>query len=267
MTNNQAIERSQLGPAIFDLTGRRIVLTGASKGLGRELAIAYSRFGARVVCLARSEEGLRETVAAIEASGGTEATYAVVDLRSPEAIEGAVEAAAAAMGGIDVLVNNAADDDDSSFENTTLEIWQRIQELNSQSVFLLCKAAGPHLQASPFQGKVINLASVLGAVGVRDNSAYVASKHAVVGLTRALALEWARRGVQVNALCPGFVATDMTAHLHGDEVGSSWVVKRTPVGRWGQPTDMCGAGVFLASSASDFMTGQTVFVDGGYTVQ
>lgn len=266
MPISNALEPEQVGPSIFDLTGRRIVVTGASKGLGRQLAVGLASFGARVACVARSEEGLKETQRRIEAAGG-QATVHSADLTDPATITATINSIGEQYGGIDVLVNNAADDHDSPIEETSRETWQRVTDLNSRSVFLLCQAAAPYLKASSGYGKVINIASILGDVGIRDNTAYVMSKHAVVGLTKALALEWARKGVQVNALCPGFLITDMTAHVHADEAASRWVVKQTPLGRWGQVTDFVGAAAFLASRASDFMTGQAMYIDGGYTAQ
>jgi NAD(P)-dependent dehydrogenase (short-subunit alcohol dehydrogenase family) len=266
MPVSSALEPEQIGPGIFDLTGRRVVVTGASKGLGRQLAIGFASFGATVACVARSADGLKGTQTEIETRGGSAFAYPV-DLSDPAAIDRTVDAIAADLGGIDVLVNNAADDHDSPVEETSIEVWQRIIDLNNRSVFLLAQAAAPHLKASGGYGKVINIASILGTVGIRDNTAYVMSKHALIGLTKSLALEWARKGVQVNALCPGFLVTDMTAHAYNDEASSKWILQRTPLGRWGQTTDFVGAAVFLASRGSDFMTGQTVVVDGGWTAQ
>jgi NAD(P)-dependent dehydrogenase (short-subunit alcohol dehydrogenase family) len=267
MPASSPLQPAEVTRAIFDLTGRRILVTGASRGLGRQLAMSFAAFGARVACVARNETALQETAAQAKEAGGESVLAIPADLRSQASIDEVVADVAGQFGGLDVLVNNAADDHDSSIEDTSLETWQRVTELNAQSVFLLCKAAAPHLMASGGYGKVINVASVLGTLGVRANAAYVASKHAVVGLTRALALEWARRGVQVNALCPGFIITDMTAHMHQDEAGNRWVIRNTPMGRWGECTDFAGAAVFLASRASDFMTGQTLVVDGGYAAQ
>ena len=266
MPVSNALEADQIGPGIFDLTNRRIVVTGASKGLGRQLAIGYAAFGASVACVARSADGLKETQAQIEREGGR-ATIYPADLADPDSITRTIDAVSDELGGIDVLVNNAADDHDSSIEETSPDVWQRVIDLNNRSIFLLCKAAAPHLQASGGYGKVINVASILGTVGIRNNAAYITSKHALIGLTKALGLEWARKGVQVNALCPGFLVTDMTASAVNDDSASKWIVQRTPLGRWGQTTDFVGAGVFLASRASDFMTGQALVVDGGWTAQ
>ncbi|MFI8975031.1 SDR family NAD(P)-dependent oxidoreductase [Nocardia asteroides] len=266
MPVSNALDPNEVGPEIFGLTGRRIIVTGASKGLGRQLAIGFAAFGATVALVARSEAGLKETRALIEANGG-KASVHPADLSDPASITSTIDAIVAHLGGVDVLVNNAADDHDSPIEDTSVDTWQRVIDLNNRATFLLCQAAAPHLQESGGYGKVINIASILATVAIRDNTAYIMSKHAVVGLTKALALEWARKGVQVNALCPGFLVTDMTAAAHSDEAASKWILQRTPMGRWGQTTDFVGAAVFLASRASDFMTGQTVYVDGGWTAQ
>jgi NAD(P)-dependent dehydrogenase (short-subunit alcohol dehydrogenase family) len=248
---------------MFDLTGRRALVTGASRGIGRAIAIAYAERGARVLAVARSEEGLRETA---ERANGTTVEIHPTDLRDPAAIEACVDLAAEQLGGIDVLVNNAADDHDSPIEKTDLSVWQRVLELNLQSCWLMCKAASPYLREDG-GGKVVNIASVLGLLAVRNDSAYIAAKHGLVGLTKALALEWARRGVQVNAIAPGFVETAMVAENLANEDVAAWIKRNTPQGRWAQPEEMAGPAIFLASRASDFMTGQVLVVDGGWTAQ
>lgn len=247
----------------FDLTGKRVLVTGASRGIGQAIAVGLAQHGARIVGAARSEEGLKETASLIDDTPGSFEAYAV-DLRSPESIEACVQAVAEKLGGIDVLVNNAADDHDSSIEDTSLETFQRVLELNLQSCWVLTRAAGPYLKDGG--GKVINIASVLGLVAIRDNSAYIAAKHGLVGLTKAVALEWARSGVQVNAICPGFVETAMLPQLDNEDV-AKWIRRQIPMGRWSQPEEYVGPAVFLASAASDFMTGQALVFDGGQTAQ
>lgn len=250
---------------LFDLTGRRALVTGASRGIGQAIAVAFAQRGADVLVVARTTVGLAETVDLAKGAAGSVVPL-TADLRSEESIEGAVAEAVTRLGGLDILVNNAADDHDSSIEDTDLATWQRVLELNLQSCFLLCRAASEHLAASG-HGKVINVASVLGTVAIQNDIAYVSAKHGLIGLTRALALEWARRGVQVNALAPGFVETAMTAPAFADEHIAKWIKRGTPMGRWAEPAEMTGPAVFLASSASDFMTGQILAVDGGWTTQ
>lgn len=250
---------------LFSLEGRSILVTGASQGLGRALSVGLARHGAQVVCVARNAKNLEETAELIRAQGGVAAVHAT-DLRTQSGASSAVAAAIERFGQLDVLVNNAADDHNSPIEDLSFEVWRRVIELNLDSCYRLCRTAGPHLKQHGC-GKVINMISILAAVGVRDNSAYIAAKAGLLGFTRALALEWARQGVQVNAIGPGFFRTSMTRHLWEDEKASKWIVNRTPAGRWGEPNDLLGAAVFLSSSASDFVTGQALYVDGGWTVQ
>lgn len=262
-----AVARASVDPpaGLFNLSGRRALVTGASRGIGRALAIGLASHGADVVCVARNAEMLKDT-AQQAAQLGVRAEWIIADLRNEELIRTTVAQAAEKLGGIDILINNAADDHDSSVLDTELATWQRVLDLNLQTCFLLCREAGPHLIASG-SGKVVNVASVLALVGVRDNAAYMAAKGGLLAFTRGLALEWARKGVQVNALCPGFIRTDMTSSLWQSPRGTEWVVKRTPIGRWGEVQDLVGPTVFLAAAASNFMTGQVVVVDGGWTVQ
>ena len=251
---------------MFSLEGRSALVTGASQGIGRAIAVGLAAHGARVCCVARNADGLAQTIELIKKEGGAASIAYAADLRSQEGIDGAVQAAVNAFGGLDILVNNAADDHDSSIEETDLETWRRVVDLNLDSCYRLCRAAGPSLKQRGM-GKVINVVSILAAVGVRNNSAYIAAKSGLLGFTKALALEWARQGVQVNAVGPGFIKTSMTRHVWEDEKSSKWIVNRTPVGRWGQPDDLIGAVVFLASPGSNFVTGQALYVDGGWLAQ
>lgn len=249
---------------LFDLTGRRVLVTGASRGIGQAIAVGLARRGANVVGAARSEDGLRETAKLIADTAGTFQAHAV-DLRSSDAIHSCVTTAAETLGGLDVLVNNAADDHDSSIEDTDPSVFQRVIELNLQSCWLLTRAASPYLKDGG--GKVINIASVLGLVGMRDDSAYIAAKHGLVGLTKAVALEWARKNVQVNAIAPGYVQTAMLPDLEANEAVAKYIRRQVPMGRWAQPEEFVGPATFLASAASDYLTGHTLVVDGGLTAQ
>lgn len=249
---------------VFDITGKRALVTGASRGIGRCIAVAFAEAGVHVVAAARTEDALKET-ASLAADAPGEIDILATDLRTPESAEAAIHSAAGTMGGLDILVNNAADDHDSPIEKTDLAVFQRVVELNLQSCWVMTKAASPYLKDGG--GKVVNIASVLGLVGMLDDSAYIAAKHGLVGVTRAVALEWARKGVQVNAIAPGFVDTAILGNLQENEALAAYVRKKTPMGRAAQPEEYAGPAVFLSSPASDFMTGQVLVVDGGYTTQ
>lgn len=268
MADSHGVSETKTDPRLvtdqFDLTGRRALVTGASRGLGRAIALGFAERGANVMAVARTPGDLEETARLGEAEAGSVCPY-VADLSNPETIESIVAAGAEILGGLDILVNNAGADHDSPIEETKFETWRSVVDVNLDSCWLMCQAASDLLATGG--GKVINVASMLGLVAVRNNSAYVASKHGLVGLTRALALEWARRDVQVNAIAPGFVETNMTRDALTDDRVGNWIRKRTPVGRWAQPDEIVGPAIFLASSASDFMTGQVLVVDGGWTAQ
>jgi NAD(P)-dependent dehydrogenase (short-subunit alcohol dehydrogenase family) len=247
---------------LFDLTGRRTLVTGASRGIGREIALALASRGADVLAVARSKERLAEAAALGRDSAGSISVHAA-DLSGVDAVERCVEACVDVLGGIDVLVNNAAAAHESAIEDTDLETWTEVLDLNLRSCWLLSKLASPLLRDGG--GKVINVSSKLGLIATPETSAYVAAKHALIGLTRSLALEWARRDVQVNAIAPGFVDTEMNYPLFDDQEVVSYIRRTTPMGRWGEPGEFAGPAVFLASHASDFMTGQVLVVDGGWT--
>jgi NAD(P)-dependent dehydrogenase (short-subunit alcohol dehydrogenase family) len=253
------------GTGLFDLTGKRAVVTGASRGIGRAITVGLAEHGAEVIAVARTVTGLDETVAAAAGAPGKVHALAA-DLSNADTIDSAITTAVDTLGGLDILVNNAATDHDSPIEETDLATFQRVIELNLQSCWLLAKAASPHLSADG-GGKLINVASTLGLVAMRDDSAYIAAKHGLVGVTKALAIEWGRRNVQVNALAPGMVETEMTRDGLAIEAVAKWAIRNTPLGRWAQPEEMVGAAVFLASPASDFVTGHVLLVDGGWTAQ
>jgi NAD(P)-dependent dehydrogenase (short-subunit alcohol dehydrogenase family) len=248
----------------FDLAGRRALVTGASRGIGRALVLGLAAHGASVLGVARSADGLADTVELAKGTRGSVQGH-TADLRNAESVEQAVDAAAETLGGLDIVVNNAAEDHHGRIEDTDLATWQRIIELDLQSYWLLAKAASPRFEDDG--GKVINISSICGVVGLPDNSVYIAAKHGVVGITRALAIEWARRNIQVNAIAPGSVETEMMREMLANEANARYIKRHTPMGRWAQPAEMVGPAVFLASRASDFMTGQVLVVDGGWTAQ
>lgn len=247
--------------------GQRVIVTGASRGIGRAIALGFVESGATVVCMARSAEGLSETLGMADSTGsGGSAISRVADVSDAEGFEAAIDSAISELGGADVLINNAAADHDSDIQSTSLATWMNVLNTNLTGAFVGCRAVAPYM-LSQGSGCVLNVASIMGLVGAQNNSAYVSSKHGLIGLTRALALEWGKSGVRVNALAPGFVKTELTQDLWSNERGSAWVTKRTPMRRWGTVDEVVSAALFLASPSSTFLTGQVLTVDGGWTAQ
>jgi 2-deoxy-D-gluconate 3-dehydrogenase len=246
----------------FDLTGRVALVTGASRGLGAGMARALARAGAHVALHASRTEpaGL---AAGIASDHGVQTACFVADLERRAETASLVPRTLGRFGRLDVLVNNAgiirrADASDFSDED-----WDAVLEVDLSSVFRLCRDAGRHMLERG-SGKIINIASVLSFQGGIRVPAYAAAKGAVAQLTKALANEWAGRGVNVNAIAPGYIRTDNTQALQDDAVRSRQIQDRIPAGRWGQPDDLGGAVVFLASNASDYVHGHVLVVDGGW---
>ena len=241
---------------------RRVALvTGASRGLGRAMALALAEAGADLALLARSREDLEETAAAVRARG-RRAVVRPADVAHPDEVTRAVEDVTAAAGRIDVLVNNSGIAVVKPLVETTVEEWRAILETNLTAAFSLCRAVGPGMIARR-SGKVVNVASVLGAHGLAGYTAYSASKGGLIALTRTLAVEWARHNVQVNAIAPGWFVTPMNAAAFADPAVRERLLREVPARRTGEPEELGPLVVYLASSASDFMTGETVFLDGG----
>jgi NAD(P)-dependent dehydrogenase (short-subunit alcohol dehydrogenase family) len=250
--------------ALFDLTGRKAFVTGASRGIGQAIAVALAQAGADVALVARSEDGLAATAAQI-AGCGREAVVIPADVTRQEAVEGAVAAAIDRLGHVDVVVNNAGGSNFAvPFLDLRLPGWDKLIRLNLDSAMYVCHAVGGHLVGRG-GGSVINVASVAGLVGSPFLSPYGAAKAGLVSLTKSLAVEWAAMGVRVNALCPGWTATELNRNLWGDEAAGKATVATVPMRRWGRAEEMTGAAVFLASDASSYMTGQALVIDGGQT--
>lgn len=255
-----ARERSYLDE-LFGLDGAIALVTGASRGLGAAMSLALARAGARI-CLVGRRANLSPTRAAIEASGG-EAVEVVGDQLSEAGIEAIVANCEATLGPVDILINNAGTFVRKPALRWTPDEWDAVVDLSTRSVFLLCqKVAQGMLERGT--GKIINIGSVLSFQGGVTVPGYAASRHAIVGLTRALANEWAASGVNVNAIAPGYVDTDLLEDLKNDGRRSAELLARVPAARWGRPDDLAGAVVYLASPASDFVHGTTLVVDGGW---
>lgn len=243
---------------LFGLTGRRALVTGASRGIGARAAQALDAVGARVALVARSESQLRDVAATLQ----NEPLLIPADLAERDAIERIADEVDAAWGGIDILVNNAGLSRPATALKLAAADWDDVVDLNLRSVFTLIQAlaAGMLERGS---GRIVNISSVLGLLGEAGAAPYSASKAGLNGLTRSLAVEWAAHGVTVNALCPGWVDTEMVADLRKDPRFDKRVLKRVAARRWGVPGDMDGALLLLASPASAYLTGQTIVVDGG----
>ncbi len=246
----------------FSLAGRRALVTGASRGIGRACALAYAEAGADLALVSRSGEALRQVAVQIEALG-RRALVLEADLARPESAARVVEATESQLGGLDILLNNAGTTRRAKAEAFSDEDWNFVLELNLQAVFRLCRAAGQRMLERGY-GRIINVASLLSFQGGITVPAYAAAKHAVAGLTRALANEWAGRGLTVNALAPGYVRTEVTAALQADPVRNRQILDRIPQGRWAEPEDMAGAALFLASDAAAYVQGHVLVVDGGW---
>lgn len=247
--------------SLFDLSGRVALVTGGNRGLGQAIAVALAEAGAEVAVACRSGQA-DETMAAIAAAGRRGLAVAV-DLSDPAAAAPLVERAAAELGRLDILVNNAGIIRRAAALETSLEDWRAVIDVNLNSVWA-CAQAAARLMAAQGGGKIITVASLLSFQGGLRVPAYAAAKHAVVGLTKALANEWAALGINVNAIAPGYMVTDNTSALRADPERSRQIGERIPAGRWGEPGDLAGAAVFLAARASDYVHGHTLVVDGGW---
>jgi 2-deoxy-D-gluconate 3-dehydrogenase len=226
------------------------------------MAIGLAQAGANVVVNGSTDDGIEDVCRAV-ASYGVKAVRAVADVSDPAACAELVELAVNELGSIDILINNAGIIRRSPAAEYSAEDWAQVIEINLNAVFRLCQLAGRRMLAQG-SGKIINIASLLAFQGGVLVPAYAASKGAVAQLTKALANEWAPQGINVNAIAPGYMATDNTSALRADPIRSRQILGRIPAGRWGTPEDLAAAAVFLASSASDYMHGHVLVVDGGW---
>lgn len=249
----------------FGLRGRVALVTGSSRGLGRAMARALSEAGAMVIVNARSAASLEPVLAELRAlPDAAECIGLAADLADRSAVQRLLDGAIAWRGRLDVLVNNAGIIRRAPAAEHSDADWDDVINLNLNGVFTACRAAGSHMLARG-SGKIINIASLLTFTGGITVPGYAASKGAVGQLTKALSNEWAGRGVQVNAIAPGYMKTDNTVALQNDPVRSRDLLARIPSNRWGEPADLGGTVVFLASPASDYVTGQVLAVDGGWS--
>ena len=244
----------------FDLSGKSALVNGANTGIGQAIAVAIAEAGADVALAGRTEPA--ETLRLIREAGRT-AVNVSADLSSIQPIERVLAETVSGLGGIDILVNNAGIIRRNNLEDFTEEDWDAVIDTNLKSLFFLSQSAARHMMAQG-AGKIINIASLLSFQGGIRVPSYAAAKSGVAGVTKAMANELAPHGVQVNAIAPGYIATNNTAALQADETRNRQILERIPAGRWGRPADIAGAAVFLASTSSDYVTGQVLAVDGGW---
>ena len=255
MTQTEAELRSP-----FDLHGRCAVVTGAGRGLGQAVALGLARAGADLVLLGRpgSQDGTRDQVSDL----GRDVEVVDLDVSDADAVA-RVGARLAADRQVDVLVNNAGIIDREDSASVTHDAWSRVLDVNLTGLFFLCQHLGRPM-AERGSGKIVSIASLLSFQGGIRVASYAASKHGVAGVTKALANEWGPLGVQVNAIAPGYIATDNTTALREDPDRSRSILERIPAGRWGVASDIAGAAVFLSSPAADYVNGHVLVVDGGW---
>jgi len=245
----------------FDLTGQVALVTGANTGLGQAIAVGLAQAGADIVAVGRTAP---EETAALVAGVGRKLHAITADFSTTEPVQRVVDGAYAAAGRLDILVNNAGIIRRNDMVDFTEDDWDAVMDTNLKSVFFLSQAVARRWIADARGGKIVNIVSMLSFQGGLRVPSYTSSKSALAGLTKAMCNEWAARGINVNGLAPGYIATNNTAALQADETRSRQILERIPAGRWGQPADVAGAAVFLASRAADYMHGAIVPVDGGW---
>jgi len=247
----------------FRLDGKVSVVTGGSRGLGKAMAEALAGAGSDVVLMGRQQATLEPVAAAIAAATGRQTLAVQMDVSQKDQIEAAVARVLKEFGRIDVLINNAGINIRAEAIDFKEEDWDQILAVNTKGTFFMSQACAK-VMIRQRRGKIINIHSMTCVMGIPTIPAYTASKSALVGLTKQLAVEWAPYNIQVNGIGPGFMRTELTQAVQNDQ-RSDWILHRTPAGRWGEPEDLAGAAVFLASPASDYITGQVINVDGGMT--
>jgi gluconate 5-dehydrogenase len=248
---------------LFDLGGRNALITGSSHGIGLALAEALGAAGARVVLNGRNAERLVRARDAL-AQRGVDAALAAFDVTDADAVEAGVARVEAEVGPIDILVNNAGMQHRGSFAEFPIDAWRKITSTNIDSVFYVGRAVAQRMIVRK-RGKIINICSVQSELGRPGIAPYAATKGAVKMLTKGMAIDLGKHGIQVNGLGPGYFKTELTRALVADEAFTAWLSARTPAGRWGDVEELAGAAIFLASDASSFVTGHVLYVDGGIT--
>ena len=246
---------------LFDLEGRRALVSGASRGIGKAIALGLAEAGADVAVTARTQSDL-EAVADTVSGLGVKGLAVPLDVSRVDRIPAAVARVTEELGPIDILFNVAGINIRGEFQDLDEASFDEVMNTNYKGFFFMCQEVGKGMMERK-RGKVINIASLVTGMGLPKIVVYTGSKGAMGQLTKGLAVEWGPHNIQVNALAPGFIATDLNTHLWENQDFTQWILGRTPAGRVGTPADMVGTAVFLASSASDFVSGQVIYVDGG----
>ena len=247
-----------------DLQNKTVMITGGSKGIGKEIALSFAKLNANVIILGRNREALDQTITELESFGGNHKAVQL-DVNEIHQVRKIIDEIVREYGAVDVLVNNAGVNIPKPALEVTEEDWNRVLDTNLKSVFFISQAVAKHMIEQESKGRIINIASQMSFVGYIKRAAYCSSKGGVVQLTKALAVEWAKYGINVNAVAPTFIETELTEKMFEDEEFKKDVESRILLGKLPKPKDISGAVLYLASNLSDFVTGETIKVDGGWT--
>jgi len=249
---------------LFNLAGKTALVTGGSRGIGLAVAKCMAEHGADVAIIARTQEQLETAARQIQTDTGKKVSTHPFDLGNIKEIEPLFENIAAETKGIDILVNCAGTTIRGPSEDVDLETWNHVIEVNLTAIFVISQAFCRNRRHTEKPGKIINIGSLTCHGARPTTAAYASSKGGLLMLTKTLAVEWAKYNINVNAIGPGYIATELTEPLWTNDEFNKWVLSKTPLGRWGKPGDLAGAAVMLASKAGDFITGQIIYVDGGW---
>ena len=249
---------------LFSLASKTALVTGGNRGIGFAIAKGLAEHGADIAVVARTKDQLEDAKQQIQADTNKKVWTFPFDIENVKAIEALFENIVSKTKGIDILVNCAGMTVRGSSEDVDLKIWNQVIETNLTAVFVMSQAFCRHRKQAAKAGRIINIGSLTCHRARPTTAAYAGSKGGLLMLTKTLAVEWAKYNINVNAIGPGYIATDLTAPLQADEDFNKWAISKTPLGRWGGPEDLAGTAVLLASKAGDFITGQIIYVDGGW---